>query len=323
MFKNGKRAFGLLSLFLASLVLTAVSQIHVNKARAWDYQNSWLTGRALGLSYSRHVVTDQSIAFRLKYLGASSDGATVAIAAGGDMAFTTNGTTADSAVSSDGTIDLSTPAAGENTIGEVCDVINASGTWACVLVDVRPSVATDNTLSTLAETSTTTGLSATYNLDGNGVFDVEGLPVTIDTSDIAELTVGLTPAWYVNELLTVDNDDLLNRNPIPVSATASQWRAELYFARAQATYTTGAPDFEVYLAEQNADGTWGGAAEIQLVSETGAASATSITLSIADMNTDAPLRTGRGQMLFVTYDDDTTADTTAGYVDVLGLVWQE
>lgn len=72
--------------------------------------------------------------FTVQYKG-SKLYASVAVASS-DLLFKaddTNGTTtADTNVSTDGTIDLSTPAAAENTLGEIVDIMNA-GDWLCMV----------------------------------------------------------------------------------------------------------------------------------------------------------------------------------------------
>ena len=111
--------------------------------------------------------TAGSVAMLVKYIGTSTSATTdVAVAAGGDMTFRVAGA-ADPAVNTvaagslcgatPGTLDLSTPAATCNSLGEVVDVINASGTWIAVLVDGLRTDLSDNTLTTL---SVTTGVAA-------------------------------------------------------------------------------------------------------------------------------------------------------------------
>lgn len=105
---------------------------------------------ALGL-----VAVNLAPVFTCQYKGASLY-ASVAVASGGDMAFKaddTDGiTTADANVNTTGAIDLSTPAAGVDTTGEVVDLINAStgGYWLCMLNGGLRADATDNALFTLA-----------------------------------------------------------------------------------------------------------------------------------------------------------------------------
>ena len=91
------------------------------------------------------------------YKGETGSGATFEIQAAGNWVFTTDGTTPDtSVVASTGIIDLSTPAAGYDTWGEVAAVINASGNWGCRLLAVLPEDSTDNTSETQAEVDLST-----------------------------------------------------------------------------------------------------------------------------------------------------------------------
>ena len=88
----------------------------------------------------------------VKCINADYPDATVAVNAGGDIAFTTDGTTADTTVvASTGIIDLSTPAAAYDTLGEVADVINASANWVCVILGGLRAWAVDGLFYTFTE----------------------------------------------------------------------------------------------------------------------------------------------------------------------------
>lgn len=111
---------------------------------------------------SGHVSSDTagSVAMLIKYIGSSASATTdVAVAAGGDMTFRVAGvasTTINSAAvcgATAGTLDLSTPAATCDTLGEVVDVINATADWRAVLVAGLRSDSSDNTLTTFAVAS--------------------------------------------------------------------------------------------------------------------------------------------------------------------------
>lgn len=121
----------------------------------WGTQGSYQSGAA--------SVTTSPVAF-IRYLGETDSGATLAVNAGGDMAFTTDGTTADTTViASTGIIDMSTPAAGYNTLGEWLDTVNASANWeACLLGQVRAGL-TDGFFTTLTEVDLST---AAYKASG-------------------------------------------------------------------------------------------------------------------------------------------------------------
>ena len=108
--------------------------------------------------------TAGTVAMLVKYVGTAAPSATtdVAVAGGGDMTFRIAGV-ADAAMNTvaagslcgatPGTLDLSTPDATCNSLGEVVDVINASGTWIAVLVDGMRTDLTDNTLTTFGVTA--------------------------------------------------------------------------------------------------------------------------------------------------------------------------
>lgn len=274
--------------------------------------NEHLEKKALGLTVTRSVLTDKSIAMRIKGLVATS---TVAIAAGGDMAFTTDGTTTDDSISTDGTIDLSTPAVGENTMGEVCDIIDADDNWECELVDALPSWSTDNILSTLAETDTVTGLSATYDLDGSGLFATAGLAVTYNTADLDKASAAISIAYADNDIY--QTSQLYNRNSRP--HTGAAWRSELYKAVFNGTVTTGAPDVKIWLVRKNDAGTYAGCTEQLLWQQTGVDDETDVTLDFTDL---PPIATQAGSYIVAVYDDTTTADMTTQRITVHGLAYQ-
>lgn len=133
--------------------------------------------------------TAGSVAMLVKYVGTSTSATTdVAVAAGGDMTFRVAGA-ADPAVNTvaagslcgatPGTLDLSTPAATCDTLGEVANVINASGTWIAVLVDGMSTDLSDNTLTARAVTG--------------GVVS-EGVPLYFDSPVSLHASLALLPA---------------------------------------------------------------------------------------------------------------------------------
>lgn len=153
--------------------------------------------------------TAGSVAMLVKYVGTSTSATTdVAVAAGGDMTFRVAGA-ADPAVNTvaagslcgatPGTLDLSTPAATCDTLGEVVDVINASGTWIAVLVDALPTDLSDNTLFTRSVTS---GVVA------------EGVPLYFDSPVSLHASLALLPTGCQTNIrcFTTPNNKLLE-NP--------------------------------------------------------------------------------------------------------------
>lgn len=126
----------------------------------------------------------------VRYAGTSAGTATVAIAAGGDVTFQVagaNDTTVNPASgafaaacgATPGVLDLSTPAATCDTLGEVVDVINSSPNWVAWLDAALRADTSDNALKDFVAASaktaigiplyqeTTTGLTATVNLSAD------------------------------------------------------------------------------------------------------------------------------------------------------------
>jgi hypothetical protein len=88
--------------------------------------------------------TDYFPLMAVRCTNADDPDASIAVSSGGDLAFTTDGTTADTTVNTTGTIDCSTPGATTDTLGEVLDLINASANWDAVLLGGIRSMGTDN-----------------------------------------------------------------------------------------------------------------------------------------------------------------------------------
>lgn len=284
---------------------------------------------ALGHDVIRSVTTSTSIVMRVKWIGAAGSGATLEVLSGGDMVFTTDGTTADTTVSTDGTIDLSTPAASEDTWGEVCDVINASGSWHAVLVDVLPSASSDNTAITMAETSTTTGKSATYNIDGNGLFDTEGLAIQFDVAQADAIYASVGPEHFTNEAFPVSN--LLDRQAIPVNAGA-RWIPMLSYCAASANVTTGNAALNVYRVRCGSGNSHSASVE-QVVFSTSDIGDNVLTVLGDDVGTSSfqenpllwggPFEGRAGDRFVIQVIDSSTPDITAARIDLHGRVFNE
>ena len=96
------------------------------------------------------------VLFWLRHESTVDNGATFEVEAAGNMVFTLNGTDADTTVNTTGTIDLSTPGAGADTMGEVMDLVNQSANWVMVLLGARRASLTDNVILTVAEVDLST-----------------------------------------------------------------------------------------------------------------------------------------------------------------------
>lgn len=100
----------------------------------------------------------------IKYVGTgtitpTSGKPTVAVAAGGDMTLSINGAgdTTTGSPTLNGVFDLSTPAAAVDTMGELVNLINTTGSnWKAALVGCLASDLTDNTINTLSTTDAAT-----------------------------------------------------------------------------------------------------------------------------------------------------------------------
>lgn len=165
----------------------------------------------------------------IKYIGTSPTGGTVAVdAATGDITLKSGvvgSSTADLTVECPvsgalgGVIDVSDAAC--NTLGEVVDAINGSSNWRAVIQDGLRSDSSDNTLTTLAETSAAAA---------------PGLALAGDTAVSLQVSFLLSPLR--NDIRFYLNGTALNENPF----------ADSQYAFWYATWTstgTGADTFSV------------------------------------------------------------------------------
>lgn len=123
----------------------------------------------------------------LKYLPTSTDkSGTVAVAAGGDITFKRGASGSEVADDSlecpvsgalGGVIDVSDTAC--DTMGEVCDIINGSSYWRCVLMDSLRTDSSDDRLITLSETANPTR--------------AEGVGLLADSTVALTVTRAITP----------------------------------------------------------------------------------------------------------------------------------
>lgn len=289
--------FGCVALGFALLLLALCQPV-----RAADL-DAILLNKEIGVPVTRLVATDGSIAMRVQWKGTAGDGATLTVNAAGDLLFTTDGSTADDTVSTDGTVDVSDSA--EDTFGEVADAINASANWSAILVDVLPSHSANNTLTEAAESAS------------GAVEAEEGVALLYNTADLDMISAEIGIAHTVDDVLAVSNDNVLNRRTTPAgSVTYPVYRAELFLATGNATFSTGAPDLEVYAVKDDT----AGAVELLLWSQAGADTTVDSSIDMTDL---PPIRAPRGWRLVVVYDDDTTPDITAATLQVHGLVYVE
>ncbi len=106
-----------------------------------------------GIATAVNGSTSASPCAIIKYVGTTAGKPDVAVAAGGDMTLRIAGV-ADSTTGSpslNGVFDLSTPAAAVDTMGELVNLVNTTGSnWRMVLVGCLASDFTDNAIDTLS-----------------------------------------------------------------------------------------------------------------------------------------------------------------------------
>lgn len=160
--KKFLRAFvaGLMGLAAFAALAPDVPLVHAQALGLGGLQVVPFRSRAASEIYT--AVNTQP-AIYVKYVGTAAGAATIAVAASGDITVIANGS-ADTTINqagtvcgaTPGTLDLSTPAAGCDTLGEVVDLFNASPNWVAALHGALRSDSSDNALFTLATTSAKT-----------------------------------------------------------------------------------------------------------------------------------------------------------------------
>ncbi len=315
---------------IVALALFALAAALPNRALAWDYTTDYVTPRAnpsTGHMIAAYTTTDVAIALRVRFEGTAAQkaaGPTADVdATTREFAFTTDGTTADTTVgdgdgtTTDGIID--TDDAAYNTWGEVCDDINASSLWECTLVGVLPSGSSDGVVVDFAETSTTTGLTATgiTGYTRHGIFDAEGLEVALDTSDADFISLCIGPETLSDDRLTVYGNKLGNRRSTPLNTDrALYWTPELEYV-----YAEGGPGGTLSVIGVSGNGA--SAIEETLWYKTLPSSGTPATTSTHTLDLrDAlnKIRMPRGWHIVVKLDKAGSAITT-GTLQVSGLTW--
>ena len=147
--------------------------------------NKFLSGEYTKLLkiFSLTVITKFPV-LQLQYVGAKTY-SSIAVAAGGDMTFYASDTSltatvdpnvgwAAGAATTDGVIDLSTPNANVDTMGELVDLINAYADYRAYLIGVLWDTPTDNIFDTLSATSIATDNGLTLYLDEDSAAAVGG-----------------------------------------------------------------------------------------------------------------------------------------------------
>ena len=161
--------------------------------------------------------------FWIGYQGDTDSGATVAVAAGGDMAFTTDGSTADTTVNGTGSIDLSTPAAAVDTMGELGDIINQSANWAFIFYGALRAGLTDNAILTVAAVDLST---AAKKLAGHFFFQDPAVVLATSLYGVPWAISGFDPTTYDKlEQGSLVDPDLNNQASLTYANVTSDFSA--------------------------------------------------------------------------------------------------
>lgn len=297
--KTLKTYFGGL-LWLACLALTGIPGL------AADFSTIQLN-RALGIQGTQYTYTNACPAMRLKWIGSAAIGSATVASASGNLTFLNAAGAADvTVVASTGIVDAAT----YSTFGKMAAKINggASGTgsnWACTLIGVRPSQLTASTALTAFSATATNATNA------------DGMILYYTTGVLKMVSAVVGPEWMPNAMLTVSNDDLLNRRSTAIgSPTGSSWQNELWYVTGTLTYSASTASLYVYAVKDDTDG----ATELLLWQDAGAA--TGVAKTIPVLPPQAPIKAPPGWRIIVQYIGASGTTVTAGTMQVNGLTYK-
>jgi len=164
--------------FITALVILVLALAVPSQAQ-W-VENLYYRGKAVGRTIT---ADDTSVGMKIRYIGAAAGGGEVTVAADGNISLTV-ATVADATTECPvagatygGVIDVSDGDC--DTAGEVCDAINFSDDWQCVLIGLLRSDTID------ANTLLAAGITAAD--------DVDGYSVNLDTDAIFKTRLVLAP----------------------------------------------------------------------------------------------------------------------------------
>lgn len=184
------------------------------------------------------------------YEGATASGATLEVEAAGNMLFTTDGTTADTTVNSTGTIDLSTPGAGADTLGEVVDLINDSANWSCILLGGLRAGLTDNAILTVTEVDMST---AAKKIAGHFLYQDPAVVLATSLYGVPWAISGFDPTTYdkLNQGSLVD-PDLNNQASLTYANVTSDFSAAGRLELISCSQSVDGSAFQIALADNTA-----------------------------------------------------------------------
>lgn len=284
------------------LVISAIVAVLAATA-AWAsplFFEKMLSGEPVGSSLSA-VSTDTAIVIR--YIGGGSGGGEVAVAAGGDITLTIDGsadTTTECPVSGayGGVIDVSDASC--NTLGEVVDAINFSSNWRAAIVNGLRSDSSNDTLKTF----TTTAADAK-----------DGLAMLWDTAVALQMTQSLLPSESIT-FFSTPGPALpgLVTNPVIGKRMCATWYSENVTTGGAATITFYSAKRTQVAGTLNAAGTgFNGGSETDTTLFSAAGGATTVVREL-DFLPHAPICSKTGEILIAR-----TAATTSLTVPIINI----
>lgn len=242
----------------------------------------------------------------VKYVGSTTGKPTVEAAAGGDLTFKLAGA-ADTTIGSpnlDGIFDLSTPAAAVDTMGELVNLINTTGSnWKAVLVSCLASDLTDNAIFTLSATDASAPAGVPFyreatSASATSIFSAQVAALPSDSNGHASTNMRF---WLSGSAVgSPTGSTKINPNPL------ANWQTFLTNIREKITSTGTIALFEVLGVRRTYDSSGKVSETVRTIwSATGAAT----TVELAKDYNAGPIVGAPGELLIVR--QRTATDLTA------------
>jgi len=215
-----------LSIFITALAIPVIAQTMS------DIFAAYTKGTVVAVN---RTADDTDPMILVKYVGTNASGL-VAVAAGGDITFTTGALSSEAADTSlecpvsgalGGVIDVSDAAC--DTVGEVVDIINGSSNWVAVPVASLRTDSSNDTITTISATQAKT---------------VKGLALTADTTVALTSTILLAPSNFSLDIGTYLAGSSMTAVALKVNPFIN--RTFLASSRAVSTYGSGTSFHYVY-----------------------------------------------------------------------------
>lgn len=258
----------------------------------------------VSVAASESGVVDSTACVLLKYRGTSTGKPTYEVAAGGDLTLKIAGVAdVTTGSASNGIFDLSTPAAGVDTVGEFVNLVNTQGSnWVAVLVSCLASDLTDNAFDDIAATDVSgpKGVAITReatSASATAIFSAQAALLPDDAETNIQFFLGVGPSG------SPTSANKPNANPF------ANYQTFVQHIREKITSTGVVALFEVLAVKRTYDSAGKVSETVRTIySETGAATTVEKTVNFHN----GPLVTAPGELVIVR--QRTATDLTAAQI---------